>query len=201
MTLDDADSCDIPNEVQRSGGFIFVGVIGRSGNIILASKILVVPIHDGTEGGNANTQITQTLYDQMISSFDSYVREAKSASQTAQIAAENVKNATVNVPYISDDYYWYVWNADAGAYVNSGVSAKGEKGDKGEDGTDGINGKDGKDGSGSGDMERAVYDADGDGVVDNALSLGGVSANNYATKSYVLSAIEEAVGLALEGSY
>ncbi len=201
MTLDDADSCDIPNEVQRSGGFIFVGVIGRSGNVILASKVLVLPINDGTEGGNANTSLTQSLYDQLLANFDSYVKEARSASQTAQVAANEAKNASVNLPYIGDDYCWYVWDTDAGAYINSGVSAKGEKGDKGEDGSDGIDGEDGKDGIGSGDMLKSTYDTDGDGIVDNASALGGASADSYATKEYVLDAIEEAVGIALEGSY
>ena len=42
---------------------------------------------------------------------------------------------------------------------------------------------DGIDGTGSGDMSMATYDADGDGVVDNAASLGGVAADEYALKS------------------
>ena len=42
---------------------------------------------------------------------------------------------------------------------------------------------DGTDGDGSGDMARATYDTDGDGVVDNAASLGGVAASEYALKT------------------
>lgn len=42
---------------------------------------------------------------------------------------------------------------------------------------------DGTDGTGSGDMSRATYDTDGDGVVDNAASLGGVAADQYALKT------------------
>lgn len=205
MALDDVDSCSVPNEVQRSSGFIFIGVIGRSGNVIMASKILVVPINDGTEGGNANTTITQSLYDQMIVSFDTYASQIRASAyqadlsaSEASLAAETAKNASVNVPYIGDDLYWYVWSAESNQYVNSGVSAKGEKGDKGDDGKDGA---DGKDGIGSGDMNTSVYDTNGDGIVDNSSALGGISAQSYATKEYVLSAIEESVGSALEGSY
>ena len=39
----------------------------------------------------------------------------------------------------------------------------------------------GQDGSGSGDMSKSVYDANGNGVVDNAEKLGGVAASGYAT--------------------
>lgn len=186
MTLDDADSCDVPNEVQQQSGFMFIGVIGRSGNVILASKILVVPVNDGTDGGNANTEITQSLYDQILSGFDSYVTQARSAASEAAAAAEYVKNAVVNTPYIGADLCWYIWDSALGEYISTGVHAKGEKGD---------------DGIGTGDMERSVYDIDGDGVVDNACSLGGISSESYATKEYVLAAIEESVGSALEGSY
>ena len=37
--------------------------------------------------------------------------------------------------------------------------------------------------SGAGDMLRSVYDTDGDGVVDNAMALNGLSASEYALKS------------------
>lgn len=42
---------------------------------------------------------------------------------------------------------------------------------------------DGTDGTGAGDMTMATYDTDGDGVVDNAASLGGVAADQYALKT------------------
>ena len=42
---------------------------------------------------------------------------------------------------------------------------------------------DGADGGGSGDMSKATYDADGDGIVDDAAKLGGVAANQYALKT------------------
>lgn len=48
-----------------------------------------------------------------------------------------------------------------------------------------MNGKDGADGSGgdgSGDMLKAVYDADNDGTVDNAAKLGGKAASEYYGK-------------------
>jgi hypothetical protein len=41
----------------------------------------------------------------------------------------------------------------------------------------------GTDGSGAGDMTKAVYDADNDGIVDNAAKLGGLPPEDYAKKS------------------
>lgn len=91
----------------------------------------------------------------------------------------------------------------------------GPKGDPGTDGTDGVSpsvstsktGKvttvtitdttgthsfdisDGADGTGAGDMTKAVYDADDDGVVDNAAALGGVAADQYALKTDIPGAV------------
>ena len=42
---------------------------------------------------------------------------------------------------------------------------------------------DGTDGNGSGDMSRATYDTDGDGIVDDSDKLGGVAASEYALKT------------------
>lgn len=51
---------------------------------------------------------------------------------------------------------------------------------------------DGADGQGSGDMLQSAYDADGDGVVDNAEKLGGNEPAYYATAT-ALSALSDRV--------
>lgn len=48
---------------------------------------------------------------------------------------------------------------------------------------------------GAGDMSRAVYDTDGDGVVDDAAALGGVAASEYVTAG-TLAAAEERIASA-----
>lgn len=45
--------------------------------------------------------------------------------------------------------------------------------------------------AGSGDMTKATYDADRDGVVDNASALGGVPAEDYAKKEHVKEVADE----------
>lgn len=108
---------------------------------------------------------------------------------------------------------------DTGAKGDTGdkgdTGATGPKGDPGTDGTDGVSpsvstsksGKittvtitdatgdhiftinDGADGTGTGDMVKATYDADNDGIVDDAAALGGVAANQYALKTDIPSAV------------
>ena len=51
---------------------------------------------------------------------------------------------------------------------------------------------DGADGQGSGDMLQSAYDADGDGVVDNARKLDGKAPSYYATAA-ALSAVSTRV--------
>lgn len=51
------------------------------------------------------------------------------------------------------------------------VEEKGIKGDKGDKGDRGD--------AGTGDMEKAIYDTNADGVVDDAERLGGLPAANY----------------------
>jgi hypothetical protein len=46
---------------------------------------------------------------------------------------------------------------------------------------------------GAGDMLKATYDANGDGVVDNAAALGGTAAASYALKAYVDTAVSNLV--------
>ena len=50
-------------------------------------------------------------------------------------------------------------------------------------GTHSFDINDGADGGGSGDMTKATYDTNGDGVVDDSEKLGGVAASEYALKT------------------
>ena len=170
MLLDDADSCNIPWEAQAQDGFMFVGIIGRKDDTVLASKILVVPVNEGTSTGNANHDATQSIYDQMIQNIESYLARAEEAAERAETAA-------ANHPYIGANGNWCIWDSELNAYVDSGVSSSG------------------------GDMLTSVYDTNGDGVVDNASSLGGIAASSFATQTYVQLYVSRQVTGALEGSY
>lgn len=57
---------------------------------------------------------------------------------------------------------------------------------------------DGVDGTGAGDMRMAIYDTDGNGIVDDSEKLGGVAADQYALKTdiptYTMSATDDGNG-------
>lgn len=206
MLLDEADSCDVPWEAQQTDGFMFVGVIGRNFDTVLPSKILICPVSEGTKAGSAEHQATQSLYEQMVYSFAHSLSEAQTltakaeqeasrsehgairaeleASRASQ-EADRAEQVAVSTPYIGENGNWFIWNSEANAYVDSGASSLGKES--------------------KGDMQTSVYDADGDGTVDNCASLGGIPASSYATTnyvaSYVASYVSGAITSALEASY
>ncbi len=193
MLLDDSDCCDVPWEVQQQDGFMFVGAIGRKGDITLASKVLVVPVNEGTQSGNENTsEPTENTYLQLLARMEEAAESAKQSAESASSAADTAKN----MPYINEQGNWMVYDSEAGEYQDSGISTLGT----------------------SGTMKKTVYDTDDDGIVDNAAALGGVPAgqfgtmtqvsslissalSSYATKDYVADQISASITTALEGSY
>ena len=70
----------------------------------------------------------------VIPSLDDVIEqyaEMKRVTQEAQEAANKANNAASHAPYIGENKNWFIWDATAGKYVDSGVSAKGVKGDPG----------------------------------------------------------------------
>lgn len=87
VLLDDADSCNIPWEAQTADGFMFVGIIGRKDDIVIASKVLVVPVNEGVQAGTNEPAVTQPLYDRLIARAAEY---AESAKQSAEVIGNYV---------------------------------------------------------------------------------------------------------------
>lgn len=121
---------------------------------------------------------------------------------------EQGKNGVIFTPNVNNEGV-ISWSNDGDLENPAPVSIKGVKGDIGEPGSDGVsptvvinktgsvttiaitdkNGEhvatinDGADGAGSGDMSKAVYDTNNDGIVDNAARLGGQLPAYYAKAS------------------
>lgn len=72
--------------------------------------------------------------------------ELQDAVASAKRAAEGADAAASHQPRIGGAGTWEVWDADAGAYADAGVSAQGPKGDKGERGDQGAAGPQGEKG-------------------------------------------------------
>ena len=74
------------------------------------------------------------------------VVELQDAVAEAKRAAEGADAAASHQPRIGGSGTWEVWDAAAGAYVDTGVAARGPKGDKGEQGAQGAAGPRGEQG-------------------------------------------------------
>ena len=74
------------------------------------------------------------------------VVELQGAVAEAKRAAEGADAAASHQPRIGGSGTWEVWDAAAGAYVDTGVAARGPKGDKGEQGAQGAAGPRGEQG-------------------------------------------------------
>lgn len=81
VLLDDADSCNIPWEAQTDDGFMFVGLIGRKDDTVVASKVLILPVNEGVQAGTDEPALTQPLYDQLIARAADYAESAKRSAE------------------------------------------------------------------------------------------------------------------------
>ena len=61
-----------------------------------------------------------------------WAQQVAEDAASAAAAAEKAEAASTHMPQISESKTWLVWDAEAGEYVDTGVSAAGEKGDDGK---------------------------------------------------------------------
>ena len=57
LPLGENGVCDIPAKALEQDGFLFVGLIGRGDGVLQNSKVLLVPLCDGTREGNAAPEV------------------------------------------------------------------------------------------------------------------------------------------------
>lgn len=69
--------------------------------------------------------------EELKSQVGSAAEDVEKDAETASRAAARAEDAATNPPRMSDAGTWLVWDAEAGDYVDTGVSAKGPKGDSG----------------------------------------------------------------------
>ena len=63
-----------------------------------------------------------------IGNPSSAINEAEAAAQAAQAAASKAEAAAEHYPYIGENLNWYYWDVQAGAFVDSGITARGVSG-------------------------------------------------------------------------
>lgn len=75
------------------------------------------------------------------------ITDAQEAAAAANHAADLATAAAGRNPYIGENNHWYVWDGQAGEFVDTGVSATGPKGDTGPAGPQGPKGDTGDTGA------------------------------------------------------
>jgi len=126
------------------------------------------------------------------------MERAEAARDEAQADADRAEASVGKVSYIGANGNWYKWDAERGAFVDTGVAARGPKGDKGDKGDPGERGPVGPAGSGAGDMLESTYDPQGRATdifayVDEHIGSGGgsggfIAVYNETTHAEVLEA-------------
>ena len=124
VVLDDANACVVPWEVLTNCKQLTIGVVGTSGNRVLPSVPVTIPIIEGVcNGGTPPDDPTPDIYAQLLDL----------AKETQQIAQS-----------VRDDANAGKFNGAPGAKGDPGAQGiQGEKGDKGDTGAQGEPGADG----------------------------------------------------------
>ena len=78
---------------------------------------------------NNNLEISVTDVDTSV--LEEAISDAQEAAAAANEAAEKATQAAGRNPYIGDNNHWYVWDAEEGEFVDTGVAATGPEGDPG----------------------------------------------------------------------
>ena len=90
-----------------------------------------------------NNNLEISVADVDTSVLEEAISDAQTAADAANEAAEKATEAAGRNPYIGDNNHWFVWDADAGEFVDTGISAIGPQGATGPQGPQGPQGETG----------------------------------------------------------
>lgn len=123
--IGNADGVDIPDEFLLSGEQIRVWLFLHDGADDGETEYKgIIPVHTRARPTNAEpTPVQQDVITQTIAALNEAVEETET----------NVEH----YPQIVEGYWW-VWDAELGDWVSTGVKATGDKGDKGDKGDTGA---------------------------------------------------------------
>lgn len=105
----------------------------------LAASKMVIEVGGGVDLGGARPS-------DYVPELDRLKAEARDATVACEDAAAKANATASHQPRIGGAGAWETWDAAAGAYADTGVSAQGPKGDKGEQGAQGTAGPRGEQG-------------------------------------------------------
>ena len=116
--------------------FVFVASTAEEG-----TGPVTVEVPASVDPETNNLQILVADVDTSV--LDDAIQAANEAADAANEAAEKATEAAGRNPYIGDNNHWFVWDADAGEFVDTGISAIGPQGATGPQGPQGPQGETG----------------------------------------------------------
>ena len=140
---------------------------------ITTEYCVVIPLIDApplSDPYEDATPAQRSAIDEIIRQMTTTAEAAETAKQKAETAADKSETNVTKYPKIVDGK-WYVWDADAGDFVDTGIKAvgekgetgaTGEKGDKGDKGDPGEKGETGATGAKGDKGETGATGAKGD---------------------------------------
>ncbi len=115
---------------------------------ITTEYCVVIPLIDApplSDPYEDATPAQRSAIDEIIRQMTTTAEAAETAKQKAETAADKSETNVTKYPKIVNGN-WFVWDADAGDFVDTGIKAVGEDGKDGQPGQPGAAGKDGVDG-------------------------------------------------------
>lgn len=98
------------------------------------------------QNGAAGHMTGEQFADWARESASAYTQQALNAANAAEDAADKAESASLHPPYIGANGNWWVWNATAEAFEDSGVASTGPQGETGPQGATGPQGETGAQG-------------------------------------------------------
>lgn len=112
-------TCFVPDSIDLGMLFVYLRGYSGDGTSIATSNGVKIPIVQGPfDGGEPEVPPSPDLYSQLVNQVSQYAEEAKSS-------ADRAEDAAVNSPKIGNNGNWFVWDFEAGKYVDTGVPASG----------------------------------------------------------------------------
>ena len=143
----------------------------------LAASKMVIEVGGGVDLGGARPSDYVPELDRLkaeardaIDACDAAIADVKVTEADAKRAAEGADAVASHQPRIGGAGTWEVWDAAAGAYADTGVSAQGPKGDKGATGPQGPAGPKGDKGAPGSDAPATDVQIDGTSITANGVA-------------------------------
>ena len=125
--LDEANTCNIPNEVLTEKGDIFIGVFGTSGDTTLTSQVLKYKIAKGAITENLKpSDPTPDIYAQIISRYDAIIEELERQFKKLEDLQAEYTGAVGNADTLNGHKDTYFATAESVTNLENGTTKVGD---------------------------------------------------------------------------